>query len=288
MGELINLNPGIGLTDADIPAAIARDAEYIAADAAHVTALHPPAIYGFGQGVSTENVFDYGSGFLDCRNGGGVFPPNMGHIQGFQARFFYTANKWGMQLVTQNNIDNECYFRTVNQDVWGTWRRIWNDGNFNPANYLSQTQGDAKYRQIGTALTDTDIPAAIARDAEVAAAVAAHAAAIDPHPVYLTQTEGDVRYPLYKQVIFTTASAQGGTANTVHGLVFAKILSFSSMVKIVSAVSTSLITQGGLIGYPGYSYSIHITGDIVYCLLHPTDSANILNCPITVNILYST
>ncbi len=43
-------------------------------------------------------------------------------------------------------------------------------------------------------LTDADIPAAIARDTETAAAVAAHAAAVDPHPVYLTQIEGDGRY----------------------------------------------------------------------------------------------
>ncbi len=32
MGELTNLNPIKAITDADIPAAIARDAEYIAAD----------------------------------------------------------------------------------------------------------------------------------------------------------------------------------------------------------------------------------------------------------------
>jgi hypothetical protein len=46
----------------------------------------------------------------------------------------------------------------------------------------------------GFTLTDADIPAAIARDSEVTSAIAAHAAASDPHPVYLTQTEGDARY----------------------------------------------------------------------------------------------
>lgn len=45
MGELINLNPPKAITDADIPAAIARDAEYIAADTAHTTAADPHPIY---------------------------------------------------------------------------------------------------------------------------------------------------------------------------------------------------------------------------------------------------
>ena len=43
-------------------------------------------------------------------------------------------------------------------------------------------------------ITDADIPSAIARDSEVSAAIAAHTAAADPHPVYLNQSEGDARY----------------------------------------------------------------------------------------------
>ncbi|MEG3913573.1 hypothetical protein QT979_08565, partial [Microcoleus sp. w2-18bC1] len=60
--------------------------------------------------------------------------------------------------------------------------------------YLTQTEGDARYRQSSVALTDSDIPAAIARDSEVTAAITAHTSAADPHPAYLTQTEGDARY----------------------------------------------------------------------------------------------
>jgi hypothetical protein len=56
--------------------------------------------------------------------------------------------------------------------------------------YLTQTEGDGRYRQTATPLTDADIPAAIARDAEVTTAINAHLAAADPHPGYLTQTEG--------------------------------------------------------------------------------------------------
>lgn len=44
------------------------------------------------------------------------------------------------------------------------------------------------------AIDDADIPASIARDTEVSAAVTAHEAALDPHTQYLTQTEGDARY----------------------------------------------------------------------------------------------
>lgn len=43
-------------------------------------------------------------------------------------------------------------------------------------------------------ITDADIPAAIARDSETVEAMAAHTNATDPHPIYLTQTEGDERY----------------------------------------------------------------------------------------------
>jgi hypothetical protein len=43
-------------------------------------------------------------------------------------------------------------------------------------------------------LTDSDIPAAIARDAELTAAQAAHINATDPHLQYATQARGDARY----------------------------------------------------------------------------------------------
>ncbi|WP_293128867.1 hypothetical protein [Microcoleus sp. bin38.metabat.b11b12b14.051] len=60
--------------------------------------------------------------------------------------------------------------------------------------YLTQAEGDGRYRQSAVALVDADIPAAIARDSEVTSAIASHVAAADPHPTYLTQTEGDGRY----------------------------------------------------------------------------------------------
>ena len=60
--------------------------------------------------------------------------------------------------------------------------------------YLTQVEGDGRYRQSAVALADADIPAAMARDAEVTSAIANHVNATDPHPIYLTQTEGDGRY----------------------------------------------------------------------------------------------
>ncbi len=60
--------------------------------------------------------------------------------------------------------------------------------------YLTQAEGDSRYRQSATALTDGDIPAGIARDSEVASAISTHVAAADPHSQYLTQAEGDGRY----------------------------------------------------------------------------------------------
>jgi hypothetical protein len=45
MGELINLNPPAPIADGDLPPSIARDAEYLAGDSAHVNAAHPHSQY---------------------------------------------------------------------------------------------------------------------------------------------------------------------------------------------------------------------------------------------------
>ncbi len=46
----------------------------------------------------------------------------------------------------------------------------------------------------GFTLQDSDIPAAIARDTEVSAAIAAHVAAPDPHPQYLLESDASTLY----------------------------------------------------------------------------------------------
>jgi len=45
MGKLTNLNPPTPIADTDLPASIARDAEFIAADTAHLNATDPHPIY---------------------------------------------------------------------------------------------------------------------------------------------------------------------------------------------------------------------------------------------------
>lgn len=55
--------------------------------------------------------------------------------------------------------------------------------------YLTQVEGDARYRQTATPLVDADIPAAIARDSEVTAAISTHEGAADPHAGYQRESE---------------------------------------------------------------------------------------------------
>ena len=44
-------------------------------------------------------------------------------------------------------------------------------------------------RRASKPITDSDLPASIARDVETTAAITSHLAATDPHPTYLTQVE---------------------------------------------------------------------------------------------------
>lgn len=76
--------------------------------------------------------------------------------------------------------------------------------------YLTQVEGDGRYRQSATGLVDADIPAAIARDAEVTSAIASHVSAVDPHPTYLTQVEGDERYRRSAVVTGSLPTVAGG------------------------------------------------------------------------------
>ena len=78
-----------------------------------------------------------------------------------------------------------------------------------PADIASSADRQVIIRRAGALAFDgievADLPTSIATDSEVAAAdavvaadaasaLAAHVAASDPHPTYLTQTEGDARY----------------------------------------------------------------------------------------------
>lgn len=58
---------------------------------------------------------------------------------------------------------------------------------------------------LSNPITESQIPPPVARDAEYIAADAAHVAATDPHPGYLTQAEGDARYRQNSVAYFVTA-----------------------------------------------------------------------------------
>ena len=59
--------------------------------------------------------------------------------------------------------------------------------------YLTQVEGDGRYRQSAAALADADIPAAIARDLEVTSAIASHVNATDPHPSLWTRSRNQTK-----------------------------------------------------------------------------------------------
>jgi hypothetical protein len=81
--------------------------------------------------------------------------------------------------------------------------------------YLTQAEGDARYRQSATPLSDADIPSGIARDSEVASAISAHESAADPHSQYLTAAEGDAAYATAAQGALAATAVQPGGLATV-------------------------------------------------------------------------
>lgn len=70
--------------------------------------------------------------------------------------------------------------------------------NGSPADIALDANGKFVVRRgdqlVGDFFLDSDAPVTIARVAQVAAAIATHESALDPHPGYLTQAEADGRY----------------------------------------------------------------------------------------------
>ena len=58
-------------------------------------------------------------------------------------------------------------------------------------NVFARKEGDNTTLEIeARALTDADIPASITSDIEITATLTTHISEADPHPVYVTQSEG--------------------------------------------------------------------------------------------------
>jgi hypothetical protein len=146
--------------------------------------------------------------------------------------------------------------------------------------YLTQLEGDARYRQSATSLTDADIPPAVARDAEVTAAINAHLNAFDPHPMYLTQLEGDARYSAKYHYSGTTNEAQGGSLVIPHGLVFAKIRTVSGLLEHSNGLS---IKEGHEMS-AGYLFNLSLSTTSIFVGNVPSKSFNILSKPIKITI----
>lgn len=177
-------------------------------------------------------------------------------------------------------------------------------------------------RRTPKPIIDSDIPPGIARDTETAAAVAAHVGASDPHPIYLTQAEGDARYRqnavalvdsdipsaiardtetaaalathvgllhATKQILITAnaPSAQNGTTFISHSLDTAKVLRFSALCTIYPGTISS-ITLGpeGRSYMTGFSYSVDMGPNQFRIRLTATDSVNIVNLPIRILVDY--
>lgn len=140
--------------------------------------------------------------------------------------------------------------------------------------YLTSAEGTAAFAASGHGhvLVDADIPAAIARDAEVTAAVNAHAAladphaayatdtdlanhaaAADPHSVYLTSAEGNAAYPPIGHThagLPAVAKVAADVASTVvamadvTGMTFPVLANTSYGFLFVVAFTTAAITTG--------------------------------------------
>jgi len=117
------------------------------------------------------------------------------------------------------------------------------------AQYLTETEGDGRYRQTATALTDADIPAGIARDSEVTAAIGAHEAAADPHPGYLTAAEGNAAYATTAQGALADTAVQPGDLATVATTgAYADLSGSPTLGSLASLSALGPITSAGAIG----------------------------------------
>jgi len=69
-------------------------------------------------------------------------------------------------------------------------------------------------------ISESQIPQPIARDSEVIEVLKAHEAAANPHPIYLSEAEGDARYRLSAAeiIISGTVNSTAGDTGVLHGI----------------------------------------------------------------------
>ena len=188
------------LVDADIPATIARDAEVASAVSTHEAATNPHPNYATDTdlanhasasdphaGYQRESEKGAASGYAGLNASAVVVPGQLG-----------TGTMDGGGKVLAGTDTGSATWRTLGDaDIPASIAR---DSEVSTAisthaaagdphpGYLTQTEGDARYRQTATALTDGDIPSTIARDTEVSSAISTHEGAADPHAGYLKES----------------------------------------------------------------------------------------------------
>lgn len=166
--------------------------------------------------------------------------------------------------------------------------------------YLTQQEGDARFRQLSTAITDAELPSTIARNSGVTAAINGHLNATDPHPLYLTQVEADARYQLKGGQLAVAnlnlnvpSTANGVTsldmANTFAALGYGTNFDYGKIKKIsaIGSLGTSNVIRvpDGGIGLPGYYYGLCITNRSI-TVRTTNDSGSVLNMPIIIRVEY--
>lgn len=125
-------------------------------------------------------------------------------------------------------------------------------------------------------LSDSQIPQPIARDIEVEAAIATHATAESPHPDQLAGLK-------FKRLTGVTHGEQGKFAVIPHDLLSANILGAIVLIRQNPG-------QGLPPGYtytPTYFYDWYFDSANFYVLNSATNSANILNKPVSIVVFHS-
>jgi len=122
-------------------------------------------------------------------------------------------------------------------------------------------------------------------DTEVASLIANHTAAVDPHPIYLTQAEGDGRYlhPTTQRVF--RLSLEGPSPIGIYPT----ILSLGSIPDVMAIFVTGGITIGGKIVPPGglangqynYNFAINTSTGLIEIHIKSSDFPNSI-LPLTI------
>jgi len=110
-------------------------------------------------------------------------------------------------------------------------------------------------------------PASQASDAEVAGAVAAHEAATDPHPAYLTQPEGNARYQ---------GAAEKGQANGYAPLDAGRLLPAQYLPPLAITDTYTAASQAEMLALPAQTGDVCVRSDTGRSYLLADDPASVL------------